>query len=198
LMDENHYLVDGLFYEAELQVVQPESIWFTHINKILHKKQIKGRQWVLVNWKGEKPLKTRWIPADKISKLWYESRRFFFSWKSSWDRVTATSHQHGWITCSRRHCSSGWVSVTFVLCEKNLHFINSCELSDLTTRTSVQQTSNQHPLSVNIFLSKNMEKMEVIVHSCDLVGKVSVNDNTPSSSMWKNDQVFYIQRTKAS
>jgi hypothetical protein len=26
LMDENHYLVDGLFYEAELQVVQPESI----------------------------------------------------------------------------------------------------------------------------------------------------------------------------
>jgi transposase InsO family protein len=69
LMDVNGDLVDGLFYEAELQLALPETIRFTNIHKVLRKKLIKGRQWALVNWEGEDPKMTRWVPVDKISKL---------------------------------------------------------------------------------------------------------------------------------
>jgi len=69
LRDSNGDILDGLFYEAELQLAHPEAIRFTNINKIIKKKMIKGKQWVLVNWEGEKPNMTRWIRADKISSI---------------------------------------------------------------------------------------------------------------------------------
>ena len=69
LKDENQEIVDGLFYEAELQLAHPDSIRFTRIKSIIRKKNIKGKQWVLVNWENEPPSVKKWIRADKISSV---------------------------------------------------------------------------------------------------------------------------------
>jgi hypothetical protein len=69
LMDSNGDILDGLFYEAELQFAHPEAIRFTNINAILKTRMIKGKKWVLVNWKDENPNMTRWIRADKVSTV---------------------------------------------------------------------------------------------------------------------------------
>lgn len=63
LRDMDEEIVQGLFYEAELQKVHPSSERFTKISKILRKKYIKGKLWYLVNWEGEPSSTKRWIPA---------------------------------------------------------------------------------------------------------------------------------------
>lgn len=69
LKDANDEVIKGLFYEEEIQHAHLRSQRFTEINKVLRKKTIKGKQWMLVNWKGEPETLKRWIPADSLQKI---------------------------------------------------------------------------------------------------------------------------------
>jgi hypothetical protein len=69
LKTENGEVLKGLFYEEELQKVDPLSARFTKIKTIFARKKIKKREWVLVNWENEDPNLKRWIPADVLHNV---------------------------------------------------------------------------------------------------------------------------------
>lgn len=69
LKDSADNVLDGLFYEEELQKIDPEAAKFTEIDKIWKTKYVKGKKWVLVSWLNEPKNIKRWILANKINLL---------------------------------------------------------------------------------------------------------------------------------
>lgn len=69
LKTEDGEILKGLFYEQELQKVDPESARFTKIKSILNRKKINKKEWVLVNWENEDPELKRWIPASELHEV---------------------------------------------------------------------------------------------------------------------------------
>lgn len=65
LKNSNDEELKGLFYEKQLQLASPKSQKYLDVN-ILKRKSVKGKKWVLVNWKNENPSIKRWIPESKL------------------------------------------------------------------------------------------------------------------------------------
>ena len=66
LMDED---IDGYFYEQELSYVpNPDEIEYK-IEKVLKRKKVKGKQMILVKWKGYPDKFNEWISAKATKKL---------------------------------------------------------------------------------------------------------------------------------
>jgi hypothetical protein len=68
LQDTDGETVKGVFYEQELQKIQPQTERYTKIKKIWKRKFIKGKLWYLVSWENEPPSTKRWIPARTVAE----------------------------------------------------------------------------------------------------------------------------------
>lgn len=66
LEDQEGEILTGLFYEQELQHATEPTRKYRRIRKILRRKRVKQRDWVLVNWEGEPPSVTRWVLAKTV------------------------------------------------------------------------------------------------------------------------------------
>ena len=64
LTDKDGEIVEGLFYEDELQLVSPASERYTHVERVLRRKSIKGRKWVLIKWRGES--QPSWVQESSL------------------------------------------------------------------------------------------------------------------------------------
>lgn len=65
LCDLNGEKIDGHFYEQEIQKVCNENNVF-HVEKILDKKTIRGKKYVLVRWMNYGPAFDSWEPAENV------------------------------------------------------------------------------------------------------------------------------------
>lgn len=77
LKTEEGEILKGLFYEQELQKVDPLSARFTRIKTIFKRKTINKKEWVLVNWENEDPNLKRWIPAAELHDVSIYLTRFY-------------------------------------------------------------------------------------------------------------------------
>lgn len=69
LRDTTGEILNGTFYEAELQKVRIKSDTIFRIEKILERKIKNGRRMVLVRWKGWPPQFDSWLPSEEVINL---------------------------------------------------------------------------------------------------------------------------------
>lgn len=65
LVDLNNEPIKGLFYEPELQKVCNENNIY-HVEKILDRKTVQGRKYVLVRWQNYGPQFDSWEPVENV------------------------------------------------------------------------------------------------------------------------------------
>ena len=70
LKDYNNEVVQGLFYEPELQLAYMDSDIMYKIEEILKKRKRKGGEFeLLVKWKGWTSKFNSWIPEKEVKNL---------------------------------------------------------------------------------------------------------------------------------
>lgn len=66
--DQQDEVLDGVFYEQELQKVEKEDDVYK-IERIVKKKKVKGKMEYLIKWKGYPDKFNSWVPASHVQSL---------------------------------------------------------------------------------------------------------------------------------
>lgn len=66
--DQQGEVLDGVFYEQELQKIRKEDDVF-QIDRIIKKRKVKGKVEYLISWKGYPKKFDSWVPASHVQKL---------------------------------------------------------------------------------------------------------------------------------
>ena len=69
LKDYNNEVIQGFFYEAELQLAYIDSDILYKIEEILKKRKKKGEVEILVKWKGWPAKFNSWIPEKEVENI---------------------------------------------------------------------------------------------------------------------------------
>ena len=69
LKDYNNEVIQGFFYEAELQLAYIDSDILYKIEEILKKRKKKGKVEILVKWKGWPAKFNSWIPEKEVENI---------------------------------------------------------------------------------------------------------------------------------
>ena len=69
LKDYNNEVIQGFFYEAELQLAYIDSDILYKIEEILKKRKKNGEVEILVKWKGWPAKFNSWIPEKEVENI---------------------------------------------------------------------------------------------------------------------------------